>query len=434
MSTEGKSREELIREIEALQRRVRELERPELTRERLQDVLRDSEQSYKRLVQYLTDYIYTVFIENGEAIYTYHGPGCLAVTGYSSKDYADDPGLWFEMVYEEDRKRVRGFTQRAMQGEEVPPFEHRIIHRDGSIRWIKNTIVLHKDENGRVVSYDGLINDITSLKKAEEEKKLQQQQLIQADKMASLGVLVAGVAHEVNNPNNFILLNGQFLLDVWKDARPIFEEYYQQNGEFHLAGIPFSEARQSIGDSIAGIIDGAMRIQKIVSSLKAFARPEKEDFLQNVDINAVVKSAVLLSNNLIQKSTYHFHMELGEQLPLFRGNRQQIEQVILNLLTNACHALDHREQGITISTRREAEGQYILCEVKDEGMGIPTENMNRVLDPFFTTKRDREGTGLGLSISFQIIKDHGGHLLFDSEPGRGTTVTVKLPVTRNRDE
>ena len=100
-------------EIARLRKRVAELERQEMTREKLQDFLRDSEQSYKRLVHYLTDYIYTVFIQDGEVVYTYHGPGCQAVTGYSSKDYLENPGLWFEMVYEDDREMVRKYSEQA---------------------------------------------------------------------------------------------------------------------------------------------------------------------------------------------------------------------------------------------------------------------------------------------------------------------------------
>lgn len=415
-------------ELDTLKKRIKELERLEISREKLQDILRDSEQSYKRLVQYLTDYIYTVFIENGEAVYTYHGPGCQAVTGYSSKDYLDNPGLWFEMVYEDDQEVVRALTQKAQNGEEVAPFEHRIRHRDSSVRWIKNTIVLHKDESGRVVSYDGLINDITELKHIDNEKRRQQQQLIQADKMASLGVLVAGVAHEVNNPNNFILLNAQFLSDAWKNIRPILDEYYEQNGEFHLASIPFTESRQSITESLAGIIDGAVRIKKIVNSLKAFSRKDKGDLNQNIDLNAVVKSAVLLSNNLIHKSTYYFSTYLAENLPVIHGNRQQLEQVLINLLTNACHAVDDPEKSISVSTWFDEIEEKVVIEVRDEGVGIDPKNRNHVFDPFFTTKLDQEGTGLGLSISYQIIKDHNGAILFDSEPGHGTTVSLRLPV------
>ena len=415
-------------EIARLRKRVAELERQEMTREKLQDFLRDSEQSYKRLVHYLTDYIYTVFIQDGEVVYTYHGPGCQAVTGYSSKDYLENPGLWFEMVYEEDREMVRKFSEQAQRGIDVPPFEHRIYHRDGSIRWIKNTIVIHFDEVGNVVSYDGLINNITELKRIEREKQQQQQQLIQADKMASLGVLVAGVAHEINNPNNFILLNGQFLSNAWKNIRAILDEYHSEHGEFDIAGIPYRESRKNIAEALAGIIDGSMRIEKIVKNLKTFSRKDTGDLSQTVDVNQVVKSAVTLSNNMLQTSTYNFGLQLAETLPTVRGNSQQLEQVVINLLTNACHALDDPNQKIVVSTQVVNEGKEIAIVVQDEGVGIDEKFQQSVFDPFFTTKQDRDGTGLGLSISYQIIKNHGGRIELESKPAHGTTVTVYLPV------
>jgi PAS domain S-box-containing protein len=415
-------------EIAQLRKRVAELERQEVTREKLQDFLRDSEQSYKRLVHYLTDYIYTVFIQDGEVVYTYHGPGCQAVTGYASKDYLENPGLWFEMVYEDDREMVRKYSEQAQRGIEVPPFEHRIYHRDGSIRWIKNTIVIHYDEDGNVVSYDGLINNITELKRIEKEKKQQQQQLIQADKMASLGVLVAGVAHEINNPNNFILLNGQFLSDAWKNIRVILDEYYNDHGNFDIAGIPYSESRKNITEALAGIIDGSVRIKKIVNNLKTFSRKDTGDLSQLVDINQVVKSAVTLSNNMLHTSTYNFILQLGEGLPTVRGNSQQLEQVVINLLTNACHALSDPNQKIILRTLMINDDKEIAIVVQDEGVGIDEKYQQSVFDPFFTTKQDREGTGLGLSISYQIIKNHGGSIELESQLNNGTTVTVYLPV------
>jgi PAS domain S-box-containing protein len=415
-------------EIAQLRKRVAELERQEVTREKLQDFLRDSEQSYKRLVHYLTDYIYTVFIQDGEVVYTYHGPGCQAVTGYASKDYLENPGLWFEMVYEDDREMVRKYSEQAQRGIEVPPFEHRIYHRDGSIRWIKNTIVIHYDEDGNVVSYDGLINNITELKRIEKEKKQQQQQLIQADKMASLGVLVAGVAHEINNPNNFILLNGQFLSDAWKNIRVILDEYYNDHGNFDIAGIPYSESRKNITEALAGIIDGSVRIKKIVNNLKTFSRKDTGDLSQLVDVNQVVKSAVTLSNNMLHTSTYNFILQLGESLPTVRGNSQQLEQVVINLLTNACHALSDPNQKIILRTLMINDDKEIAIVVQDEGVGIDEKYQQSVFDPFFTTKQDREGTGLGLSISYQIIKNHGGSIELESQLNNGTTVTVYLPV------
>jgi len=167
-------------------------------------IIDSEDQRYYRLLHYLTDYIYTVKIEKGKAIDTYHGPGCVAVTGYTSEDYVKNPELWYKMVHPDDRAAVLDQAVKSLTGKNVEPLEHRIIHRDGSVRWVKNSIVLSKDSNGNVLYYDGLINDITELKKAEFLAASKQNQLIQADKMVALGTMVSGIAHEINNPNNFI--------------------------------------------------------------------------------------------------------------------------------------------------------------------------------------------------------------------------------------
>lgn len=120
---------------------------------------------YEKLINYLTDYIYTVTIKDGIAADTIHGPGCLSVTGYTSEDYKNDPELWYRMVHDKDREKVLEQARLALNGEEVRPIEHRIIHRSGNIRWVKNKIVVTKDVNGKPLAYDGLINDITNLKK-----------------------------------------------------------------------------------------------------------------------------------------------------------------------------------------------------------------------------------------------------------------------------
>ena len=142
--------------------------------------LKESEQRYKHLVDSVTDYIYTVHIKKGKAIKTEHGPMCQKVTGYTSREYDEDPDLWHQMVFTEDKKNVIRSINHALKGESPGSFEHRMIHKDGSIKWVKNTIVLRKDAYGIVYAYDGLISDITDRKRAEELAEAQKIQLIQA--------------------------------------------------------------------------------------------------------------------------------------------------------------------------------------------------------------------------------------------------------------
>jgi PAS domain S-box-containing protein len=140
-----------------------------LVRKRAEEALRESEKRYRRLIESVTDYIYTVRIEDGHPISTSHGPGCVAVTGYTSEEYDAEPHLWYRMIYEEDRNAVTEQTDKVLSGKAVPPLEHRIIHKDGSIRWVRNTPVRRYDEARRLVAYDGLIADVTERKRAEAE-------------------------------------------------------------------------------------------------------------------------------------------------------------------------------------------------------------------------------------------------------------------------
>jgi PAS domain S-box-containing protein len=386
------------------------------------------EHRYEKLISYLTDYIYTVTIEDGKAMSTVHGPGCIAVTGYSSEDYARDPELWYRMVHGRDREKVVEQAQRALAGNDVKPIEHRIIHRDGSVRWIRNSIVVSKDESGRPIAYDGLINDITERKRAEIAAAIRNEQLIQADKMASLGILVSGVAHEINNPNNFILLNSQLFSKIWKDVSPILEEYFAHNGEFSIAGMPYSSSKEKILQSLDGILKGSERIQTITKGLTEYARIDSGRLNESVDINKVVELAIVITSTMINKSTKNFTVEYGQNIPTIKGNAQQLEQVIINLINNACQSLDNSSAGIKVSTSFIPAQQSVRVKVEDQGVGISKNDLQHIMDPFFTTKRNMGGTGLGLSVSYNIVKSHGGTLVLASEPKKGTTARVLIPV------
>jgi PAS domain S-box-containing protein len=386
------------------------------------------ENRYEKLINYLTDYIYTVTINDGVAVDTYHGPGCVSVTGYTSDDYKEDPELWYRMVHSLDREKVLEQAKLALAGQEVNPLEHRIIHRDGSIRWVRNKIVVTKDGYGNPIAYDGLINDITQLKKAAASAAIRDKQLKQADKMASLGILVAGIAHEINNPNNFILLNVQLFLKVWKDILPILDEYYNNNGDFSVAGMLYSSSKDKIGQSLDGILKGSERIQIITKSLTEYSKTDSGRVNEMVDVNKAVEMAVLITNNLIKKSTSNFKVEYGKNLPLVKGNIQQIEQVVINLITNSCQSLKDNTAEIKVSTYFNVERSKVRIKVEDRGIGIPEEDLKHIIDPFFTTKRNMGGTGLGLSVSYNIVKSHGGSLVLKSLPGKGTMARVSFPV------
>lgn len=283
---------------------------------------------------------------------------------------------------------------------------------------------LHREVSLRTAE---LSREVAERRHAEEELRSQQQQLVQADKMAALGVLVSGVAHEVNNPNGLILLNMPVVMEAFQDAQPILEEYYQKHGDFDFAGLRYSRMREALPRLMNQMLEGSRRVKGIVEDLKDFARQPVAEQLGNVDVNETVRAALRLLSNLIEKSTGHFSVEYGETLPQVRGASQRIEQVVVNLVMNACQALPSQDRGVALRTFYDAKEKRVVLEVRDEGVGIPAENLSRLTDPFFTTKRETGGTGLGLSISTGIVKEHNGILEFESTPGMGTTVRLILP-------
>ncbi len=276
------------------------------------------------------------------------------------------------------------------------------------------------------------IRDVTRRVLAEKESRLKEKQLVHADRMKSLGVLVSGMAHEINNPNNFIMLNASILLKSWDDMKPILEAHFNEKGEFTLAEIPYSEMRGHIPELLGGVHEGAHRIKKIVSSLKDYARGGTADLTEDVDFNKVIKEALLLMNTPLKKHTANLSVELDSALPPIKGSFHQAEQVMINLIQNACQSLTERRQRIRIKTFHDSAANKVLVEVGDGGVGIPKENLKKIMDPFFTTKTDAGGCGLGLSICAGIIREHRGEMRIQSEPGHGTLVTLEFPAREDR--
>ena len=389
--------------------------------------LHESEQRFRQLAGNVREVFWLSSLD-GNQIY-FINSAYEEIWGRSRESLIAQPESWIDTVHPEDREKVAANLERQQYGESVE-YEYRIVRPDGEIRWIETHVFPVRNEAGEIYRRAGSAQEITKRKRAEALAESQQQQLIQADKMASLGILVSGVAHEINNPNNFIMLNGEILSMAWQNVTPILQKYYEEHGDFLLAGMPYTRAHEKIGQLIAGISEGAVRIGKIVEALGGFARQDAGDLDQPVNPNAVVESAMVIVNNLIKKATHHFSVALEENLPKIRGNPQQLEQVIINLITNSCQALQAPQKGLFVSTSYNESSDLIIIRVRDEGGGIPPENLNHIIEPFFTTKRDTAGTGLGLSVSYNIVKNHGGHLHFTSRFGKGTTATVMLPVSR----
>lgn len=268
------------------------------------------------------------------------------------------------------------------------------------------------------------------VEKRSRQLKEQQEQLIQADKMTSLGVLVSGVAHEINNPTGLLLLNLPILKDAWHDILPILDEIYEKDQRLTIAGLPYPRLKSELPFLLEEMQMSSERIRNIVNDLKDFARAQPDEVVHEVDVNKLTNAAIRLVEKSIQKSVDHFTIHLDQFEPTIIANPQRIEQVIINLIINACDALQSSKKvnkTLEISTNFSLDKKEVYITIIDSGDGISPEDLPRLTDPFFTTKREMGGTGLGLSVSAGIIKAHKGRLTFESELGIGTTVTAILP-------
>ena len=277
------------------------------------------------------------------------------------------------------------------------------------------------------------------------EKKQLEAQLLQSEKMASIGRLAAGVAHEINNPTGFVSSNLKTLSDYIEDIMGLFKEYrklisnLKKNSDICGPLSEISEQLKRIVDlenevdlefvlkDIFDLIDeskeGTERIKKIVQDLKDFAHPG-QDKPKFADINQNIDSTVnVVWNELKYKADVI--KDYGD-LPRVQCYPQLLNQVFMNLLINAVQSIEKRGE-INIKTR--ADNGYVEIKISDTGSGIPKENLNRIFDPFFTTKDVGKGTGLGLNVAYNIIKKHHGKIDVNSGVGKGTTFTIKIPVT-----
>jgi PAS domain S-box-containing protein len=398
----------------------------ELLSKKAEEALQKSEEKYRTILHSIEEGYFEADLAGNLTFF--NNPMCN-FSGYSKEELLGMNNRQF--MSEETANYVYQFFNEVYKtGIAAKPFDWEIIRKDGSRRWVETSVSLIRDSKGQPIGFRGIGRDVTERKQIEDQAKIHQQQLMQAGKMVALGTLVSSVAHEINNPNNFIVLNTPLLMEAWKSAMPILEEYYEKNGDFIIGGMKYTEMRENIPTLFSGILDGSKRIKQMVDDLRGFIKRDTSEMTQSVDVNAVLKSATSLLSNMIMKSTNRFSIEYAKNLPLLKGNFHRLEQVLINLIQNACHALTDVRRGIFVSTSYDKERHSIVIKVQDEGTGISSENLPHITEPFFTTKSDSGGLGLGLSISSRIIKEHGGTLTFTSEPGKGTIAEIILPVTQ----
>lgn len=328
------------------------------------------------------------------------------------------------------------YLRKPFNPEEIKQFARVLVKK-----WL-----LEKEKNvlsGNLKSTNEKLEDIN--KNLQEKINQQAAILAQNEKMTSIGILAAGVAHEINNPISFIKGNLSSISKYNRRLMELFNMYGNLEGflkEEHSELLAdrlneINEYKRSkkinfIFDDIVSLgeesLDGAIRVENIVKDLKSFSRVDQSDFM-DTNINESIDTAL----NIIRNET-KYKAEIVknyEKLPTVKCLQQKISQVFMNVLLNSAQAIE-KKGTITVSTRhvegRRRNDNYVQINIEDTGKGIKGENISKLFDPFYTTKPVGKGTGLGLSITYDIIKAHGGSIAVSSEPGKGTEFTINIPV------
>ncbi|KAB2927408.1 MAG: PAS domain S-box protein [Dechloromonas sp.] len=374
--------------------------------------------------------------------------------GYQAADLLAGRPHFADMVHPDDLARVVDEVKRnTAAGLGAYDQEYRLVTADNRVIWVADRTQVLRDDSGTPLYYDGVITDITQRKQqelllADNLNRLQTlnerleeagSQLMQSEKMASIGQLAAGVAHELNNPIGFVHSNLGTLDGYLHDLLAIIEAYQQclaQRPECSDAAAiarlleqrDYAFIRDDVFNLVAESKEGLSRVRKIVQDLKSFSRVGEQEW-QEADLHQGLDSTLNIVWNEL-KYKCKVIKEYGDIPPVY-CLISQLNQVFMNLLVNAGQAIE--SQG-TITIRTSRQGTDAVCvEVADSGSGIPPENLNRIFDPFFTTKPIGKGTGLGLSLSYNIVRRHHGRIDVSSEPGVGTSFRIILPIRQDNN-
>jgi signal transduction histidine kinase len=259
----------------------------------------------------------------------------------------------------------------------------------------------------------------------------QRARMAETDKFKTLGWLTAGVAHEINTPNNAALRNVPLLKEVWAELLEPLERIYRAEGDFRIRGFSYEDLLNEVPEILNDLYMGAQHIRKIVTDLKDYARGPDPGGRTPTDINQVILYAARLLKHDIALASDAVSFELADGLPAVLADRLKLTQVMVNVLENALQALPDRSRAVLVRSRldgaSDAKGSWLTILVRDEGVGMDERTLASAFDPFFSTKRERGGTGLGLAVAVGIVRDLGGSMEIHSSPGAGTELLIRLP-------
>jgi len=298
--------------------------------------------------------------------------------------------------------------------------------------------------NDKHKSREQLIQELAEIKQQIEQLKARQQhdnqalnesqqQLQQAQKMETLGTLVAGVAHEINNPLNLIMYNIPLLKKIWIDFLPILIAQKKIEPEQKFGGFAYGFLEDNLVQLVADMELAAHRVAKTVSDLKNYSKLSNVAEKAPMQVNNAVKNAMRLAKTTLRASSVQVNLNLEDDLPRIAGNLQSIEQIILNIIINAVQAIDHKRGEVEITTGFQVGDGRVFIKIKDNGKGISSAMADKIFLPFITDKQTEGGTGLGLSVTYTLVKAHQGEISFETRAGQGTSFTVYLPTLLKRE-
>ncbi|MGR8929613.1 MAG: response regulator [Gammaproteobacteria bacterium] len=386
---------------------------------KMEEALAQSEGRYRRITEGLTDYHYTVLLKNGIPVETAQSPACVVVTGYTMEEFAGDPDLWLNMVIPEHREKVLDHIKCILSGQDVPPLEHCIIRKDGERRWISDTAILFRDPSGKLLSYDGVIKDITEEKRLDRELEQYRHhleelvttrttELVEAKRAAEVAnaaksAFVANMSHEIRTPLNAIV------------------------GITHMLRRTSPHPEQT--EKLEKIVDASRHLLAVINDILDLSKIEAGKLaLSNTDFafDRMLDNVLSMIGPNRREKRLELVIDRDEIPPVLVGDSTRLSQAMLNYLSNA---VKFTERGkITVSLKIDAEDDselLIRFEVTDTGIGIPQERLEHLFSAFeqadISTSRRYGGTGLGLAITKRLAELMGGNAGAHSIPGEGST-------------
>lgn len=349
------------------------------------------------------------------------------IAGYSPSVLTGRPAFWQNQIHPDDRHRVIKALKET-NNDRIQHCEYRFRAADQTYRWFSDFWRLVRIPDAPVTYFVGIWQDVTEEKRIRQENELRLQQIIQTHKLTALGEVVAGVAHEINNPVSFISYNIPLLEEIWDTIEPVFLDNEAFTQVCEQRGVTRTEVVENMREIIHAFKMASGRIKRVITGLKEFSRSDELAEKKEVQVADVIQGVLVIVGGQVRKTVSIIEQRIDPGLPTVRGHFQKLEQVLTNLLINAHQAISPGRKGkIVITARHIPRLDAVVVTIEDNGKGMTRETIVHIFDPFFTTRRDSGGTGLGLSISYGLVKEHGGTIGVLSQPRLGSRFSLYLP-------